>query len=146
MVMGLAITTEGGVISPGGRLMDIVPEDERLVVEAQIQPHLIDKVVPGLQAEVRFSALNLRSTPITMGEVEWVSADKFQNPQDMANPMGYYSARLVVPASEMKKLGADVHIRAGMPADVIFNTGERTFLEYLVKPLTDRMAKSLKEQ
>jgi protease secretion system membrane fusion protein len=145
MVMGLAITTEGGVISPGGRLMDIVPEDERLVIEAQIQPHLIDKVVPGLQAEVRFSALNLRATPIIMGEVEWVSADKFVNPQDMMNPMGFYNARLVVSPAEMKKLG-DVHIRAGMPADVIFNTGERTFLEYLVRPLTDRMAKSLKEQ
>jgi hypothetical protein len=80
-----------------------------------------------------------------MGQVEWVSADKFVNPQDMMNPMGFYNARLVVSPAEMKKLG-DVHIRAGMPADVIFNTGERTFLEYLVRPLTDRMAKSLKEQ
>ncbi len=145
-VMGLAITTEGGVIGPGGKLLEIVPDDERLVVEAQIQPHLIDKVTPGLVAEVRFSALNLRATPIIEGKVEWVSADKFVNPQDQFNPMGYYTARVIVTAEEIKKLGENVQIRPGMPAEVIFKTGERTFLEYLIKPLTDRMATSLKEQ
>ncbi len=145
-VMGLAITTEGGVIGPGGKLLEIVPDDERLVVEAQIQPHLIDKVTPGLVAEVRFSALNLRATPIIEGKVEWVSADKFVNPQDQFNPMGYYTARGIVTAEEIKKLGENVQIRPGMPAEVIFKTGERTFLEYLIKPLTDRMATSLKEQ
>ncbi len=144
-VMGVAITTEGGVVAPGGRLLDVVPDDERLVVEAQIQPHLIDKVVPGLMAEVRFSALNLRSTPVIEGKVEWVSPDKFLN-QDPMYPTGYFTARLVVDAKELTKLGADAQIRPGMPAEVIFKTGERTFLEYLVKPLTDRMATSLKEQ
>ncbi len=145
-VMGLAITTEGGVIGPGGKLLEVVPDDERLVVEAQIQPHLIDKVTPGLLAEVRFSALNLRATPIIEGKVEWVSADKFVNPQDQFNPMGFYTARVIVSAEEIRKLGENVQIRPGMPAEVIFNTGERTFLEYLIKPLTDRMATSLKEQ
>lgn len=144
-VMGLALTTQGGVISPGGRLLDLVPDEERLVVEAQIQPHLIDKVVPGLSAEVRFSAFNLRSTPVTLGTVEWVSGDRFQNPQDQVNPAGYYLARLVVPAEELKKLGA-VTVRPGMPAEVIFKTGDRTFFQYLVKPLKDRMATSLRER
>ncbi len=144
-IMGVAITTEGGVVAPGGRLLDVVPDDERLVVEAQIQPHLIDKVVPGLMAEVRFSALNLRSTPVIEGKVEWVSPDKFLN-QDPMYPTGYFTARLVVDAKELTKLGTDAQIRPGMPAEVIFKTGERTFLQYLVKPLSDRMATSLKEQ
>lgn len=143
-VMGLALTTEGGVINPGGRLLDLVPDDERLVVEAQIQPHLIDKVVPGLEAEVRFSAFNLRSTPITVGTVEWVSGDRFQNQQDQINPAGFYLARLVVTAEEVKKIG-NVKLRPGMPVEVIFKTGQRTFFEYLIKPLTDRMATSLRE-
>ncbi len=145
-VMGLAVTTEGAVIPGGGKLLEVVPADERLVVEVQIEPHMIDKVVPGITAEVRFSALNLRSTPITEGTVEWVSADKFVNPQDAMHPMGFYTARIIVTAEEIKKIGSDVVIRPGMPADVIFKTGERTFLQYLIKPLTDRMAKSLKEQ
>lgn len=144
-VMGLALTTEGGVISPGGRLLDLVPDEERLVVEAQIQPHLIDKVVPGLSAEVRFSAFNLRSTPVVLGAVEWVSGDRFQNQQDQNNPVGYYLARLVVSAEELKKLGT-VTVRPGMPVEVILKTGDRTFFQYLVKPLKDRMATSLRER
>jgi len=143
-VMGVTITTEGAVVAPGAKLMEVVPANEQLVVEAQIQPHLIDKVVPGLRAEVRFSALNLRTTPVIVGTVEWVSGDKFQNPQDMLNPMGFYLARVIVSAAEIRKI-PDGQIRPGMPADVIINTGERTFFDYLMKPLTDRMATSLKE-
>jgi membrane fusion protein, protease secretion system len=144
-VMGIEITTVGGVIGPGGKLMDIVPDDEELVIEAQIEPHLVEKVYPGLEAEVRFSALNLRKTPIIVGKVEWVSPDKFVDPNDPYRPMGYFTSRVVVSKEELAKIG-DTQIRPGMPADVIIKTGERTFLEYLVKPLTDRMATSLKEQ
>ncbi len=144
-VMGIQITTVGGVIGPGGRLMDIVPDDETLVVEAQIEPHLVEKVYPGLEAEVRFSALNLRKTPVIVGTVEWVSPDKFVDPNDPYRPMGYFTARVVVSKEELQKIG-DTQIRPGMPADVIIKTGERTFLQYLIKPLTDRMATSLKEQ
>lgn len=144
-VMGIQITTPGGVISPGGRLMDIVPDDEELVVEAQIEPHLVEKVHPGLEAEVRFSALNLRKTPVIMGKVEWVSPDKFVDPNNPSHPIGYFTSRVVVSKEELKKIG-DAQIRPGMPADVIIKTGERTFLQYLIKPLADRMATSLKEQ
>lgn len=143
-VMGVAITTDGGVISPGAKLLEIVPDDERLVVEAQIQPHLIDKVAPGLSAEVRFSHTMARKTPMILGQVEWVSADKFQNPQDPMTPMGYYTARVVVSAEELKKL-PEIQIRPGMIADVIVQTGSRTFMDYLFKPLIDSMAVSLKE-
>jgi protease secretion system membrane fusion protein len=143
-VMGLAITTDGGVVPPGAKLLDIVPDDERLVVEAQIEPHLIDRVVPGLVAEVRFSHTMARKTPLVVGTVEWVSADRFQNPQDPTGMSGYYTARVIVTAEELKKL-PDVQIRPGMIADVIVQTGHRTFMNYLFKPLTDSMAVSLKE-
>ena len=143
-VMGLAFTTEGAVISPGGRLVDIVPEDERLVVEAKIQPHLIDKIFPGIPAEVRFSTLNMRATPIIIGIVEWVSADRFQDPQDHLNPYGYFTARVVVAPEQLRKI-PDVMIRPGMVADVVIKTGERTFMNYLMRPLIDRMATALRE-
>ena len=144
-VMGVEITTVGGVVGPGGKLMDIIPADEVLVVEAQIEPHLVEKVYPGLQAEVRFSALNLRKTPVIIGTVEWVSPDKFVDPNDPYRPQGYFTSRVVVSKEELQKIGS-TQIRPGMPADVIIKTGERTFLQYLIKPLSDRMATSLKEQ
>lgn len=143
-VMGLAITTEGGVIPSGAKVLELVPDEERLVVEAQIQPHLIDRVTPGLPAEVRFSHTKTRKTPVILGQVEWVSGDKFPNPQDPTGMTGYYTARVVVSADELKKL-PDVHIRPGMVADVIVLTGQRTFMNYLFKPLSDGMAVSLKE-
>jgi len=143
-VMGLALTTEGAVIAPGGKLLEIVPEDERLVVEAQIQPHLIDRVYPGIPAEVRFSTLNMRATPVIMGTIEWVSGDRFVEQQDHLNPMGYFTARIVVSSEELKKL-PDVKIRPGMIADVVIKTGERTFFNYVMRPLVDRMAMALRE-
>ena len=143
-VMGLAITTEGGVVPPGAKLLEVVPDDERLVVEAHIEPHLIDRMVPGLTAEVRFSHTKSRKTPMIMGTVEWVSADKFPNPQDPTGMSGYYTARVIVSADELKKL-PDVQVRPGMIADVIVQTGQRSFMNYLFKPLTDSMAVSLKE-
>lgn len=143
-VMGLAITTEGGVAPAGAKLLEIVPDEERLVVEAMIPPHLIDRVAPGLPAEVRFSHTKTRKTPVILGQVEWVSADKFQPPQDTTPQPGYYTARVVVAADELKKL-PDVLVRPGMIADVIVITGERTFMNYLFKPLTDGLAVSLKE-
>lgn len=143
-VMGLSITTEGGVIPPGAKVLDIVPDDEKLVVETQIEPHLIDRVAPGLFAEVRFSTTYARKTPVILGQIEWVSADKFKDPQDPMTPQGYYTARLTISADELQKM-PDVQVRPGMIADVIILTGNRTFINYLFKPLTDSMAVSLKE-
>lgn len=143
-VMGLMVTTEGAVLQPGARVLDVVPDDERLVVEAQVMPHVIDRIVPGLVAEVRFTTTRARATPVILGTVEWVSADKFQNPQDPSGQMGYFIARIVVSADELKKI-PDTQIRPGMVTDVIIKTGERTFMQYLIRPLTDSMARALKE-
>lgn len=147
-VISLAIT-KGGVVSPGAKLMEIVPNEEVLVVEAKIMPQLIDRIHKGLDAQVRFSALNQRTTPVVHGVVEWVSADKIPatDQASMRQGMGdgYYTAKIRIPPEELKKLG-DQMLYPGMPADVIIKTGRRNFMTYLLKPFTDRAALSLQER
>jgi len=147
-VLNLAIA-KGGVVRPGEKIMEIVPSEETLVVEAKIPPQLIDKVHPGLVAQVRFSALNQRTTPVVYGEVEAVSADKIPVTDAMTmrqvNGDGYYTAKVKLLAGEYEKLGGQ-QIYPGMPADVIIKTGRRNFMSYLLKPFTDRAALSLQER
>jgi len=147
-VMAVAIS-RGGVVNPGAKIMEIVPSEEVLVVEAKIMPQLIDRIHKGLQAQVRFSALNQRTTPVVYGVVEWVSADKIPvtDQATMRQVMGdgYYTAKIRINPEEMKKLG-DQQLHPGMPADVIIKTGRRTFMSYLLKPFTDRAALSLQER
>jgi protease secretion system membrane fusion protein len=141
--------TKGAVVSPGVKLMEIVPSDELLVVEAKIMPQLIDRIHKGLLAQVRFTALNQRTTPVVYGEVEWVSADKIpvndQATMRQVQGDGYYTAKIRINPDELKKLG-DQQLTPGMPADVIIKTGRRTFMSYLLKPFTDRAALSLQER
>jgi protease secretion system membrane fusion protein len=147
-VLNLAIA-KGGVVSPGARLMEIVPSEETLVVEAKIMPQLIDRIHKGLKAQVRFSALNQRTTPVVYGVVEWVSADKIPvtDQATMRQVMGdgYYTVKVRIDPQELAKLG-DQQIYPGMPADVIIKTGRRNFMSYLLKPFTDRAALSLQER
>lgn len=147
-VISLAIT-KGGVVSPGAKLMEIVPNEEILVVEAKIMPQLIDRIHKGLEAQVRFSALNQRTTPVVHGVVEWVSADKIPatDQASMRQGMGdgYYTAKIKIPPEELNKLGDQI-LFPGMPADVIIKTGRRNFMSYLLKPFTDRAALSLQER
>ena len=144
-IMGLIVTTEGGVIIAGAKLMDIVPIESRITIEAQVRPHLIDKVLPGASAQVRFSALESTRTPVIEGRIEWVSPDRFHTPEDSRNPEGYYLAKVLVEPSESEKLNG-LKVIPGMPADVLIKTGERTFLQYLIKPFSDRLAHAVKEQ
>lgn len=145
-VMGMKVSTIGAVIPSAGTLMDIVPEGDGLVIEAKIIPALVDRMKPGMLVHVRFSALNQRTTPVVEGTVEWISADKFNDPSP--NPMlanGYYTAKVKLSTDQLEKLG-EQHLQPGMPADVIFSTGTRTFMSYLLKPFADRVALSLKER
>jgi type I secretion membrane fusion protein, HlyD family len=142
VVVGLAVHTIGGVISPGSRIMDIVPQDEPLIVDAQISPHLIDLVKPGLEAELRFTAFNQSSTPVISGTVATVSADSLTDP---ATHQPYYSARITVSQKELQRLGSN-QIQPGMPVEAIMKTGSRTLMNYLLKPLVDRFAISLRER
>ncbi len=139
-VVDLDVHTVGAVLSPGGRLMDIVPADVELVIDAQVAPEDIDKVFPGLEARIRLTAFNFRSTPTIFGRVETVSADRLID--DQAGH-AYYLARIQVSDEELGRLNG-LELLPGMPAEVLIVTGERTLLDYLLRPLTDGLARSLR--
>ena len=140
-VVGLNVHTLGGVISPGQPLMDVVPEEDELVVEARIAPQDIDKLAFGLDAVVRLSAFNMRTTPELNGTVHSVSADRLL---DANSGLPYYLVSVRIPEAELARLEG-LTLVPGMPAEVFINTGERTALSYLVKPLTDSLAHAFKE-
>jgi len=141
-VVGLAIQTVGGVVQPGQKLMDVVPESEPLLLETRVAPHLIDSVRPGLATDVRFSAFSHAPQLVVRGEVLSISGDLLAEPQTGAT---YYLARVRVTPEGMKQLGTR-RMQPGMPVEVVIKTGERSMLTYLLSPLLKRVAASLKEQ
>jgi len=141
-VVGLAIQTVGSVISPGQKLMDIVPEDQTLLVEVRVAPHLIDRVKADLPVDVRFSSFAHTPQLVVDGKVVSVSGDLLTDPQ---NGAGYYLARVGVTTKGYTQLGKR-QLQPGMPVEVIFLTGERSMLTYLLSPLTKRLAASMKEE
>ena len=145
-VVGLTVSTAGGVIGPGQRLMDIVPLGEALVLQAKVPPQLIDSVHPGLKATINFHGFVSQPYMTAEGEVLSVSADLITEVPMPGQPgmPPHYLARVGVTPEGMKKL-AGQNMQPGMPADVVINTGERTMLTYLLKPLLGRLAVSLKE-
>lgn len=143
-VVGLTFQTVGGVIGPGQRVLDVVPEKEALLLEARIAPHLINSIQPGLLADVRFSSFAHSPQLVVQGKVISVSGDLLTEQTNMG-PMSYFLARVEVTPEGMKTLGRH-QMQPGMPAEVIIKTGERTLLTYLLHPLTRRVASSMKEQ
>ena len=141
-VVGLVIQTSGGVIQAGQKLMDIVPNDEPLLLEARVQPHFIDRVQNGLPVDIRFTAFAHSPTLVVDGRVMSVSGDLLTDPQ---TNISYYLARVAVTPEGLKRLGKRI-MQPGMPAEVIFKTGERTLFTYLMGPLTKRVAASMKEE
>lgn len=141
IVVGLSVHTVGGVVQAGAPLMEVVPENEPLRVETQIQPHLIDKVHPGLDVDLLFSAFQQSTTPHVPGKLVNVSADVLVDPKGVP----YFKAVVEVTPEGMKSLRQH-QIRAGMPVEVFVRTGERTLMNYLLKPLADRLQGALTEQ
>jgi protease secretion system membrane fusion protein len=140
-VVGLAVQSVGAVVAAGQKLMDIVPADERLLLEAHIPPHLIDAARRGEFADVRFSAFAHAPQLVVEARVISISQDLLAEP----NQPPYYLARLEITPDGMKRLG-ERRLQPGMPAEVVIKTGERTLLTYLLHPLTKRIAASLKEE
>lgn len=134
-VVDLSVHTLGGVISSGQKLMDIVPTEGSLVVEVQIPPHLIDNVHLGQFADVHFLAMDQTIVPAIPGKLMYISADRITDPR---NDNAYYVGRVQLTPEGAKKLGKHL-MQAGMPADVVIKTGERTFASYLLKPFLTRM-------
>jgi epimerase transport system membrane fusion protein len=143
MVLGLTVHTIGAVIPPGGHILDIVPQQEKLIVEAQISPIDIDRIHIGQQTEIRFSAFKSAKTLKINGKLVTVSADRLS---DEKNENSFYLGRVEVNKEGLEDLRKnDLVLVPGMPAEVLINTGDRTFFEYLMKPLSNIFARSFNE-
>jgi membrane fusion protein, protease secretion system len=142
-VVNLAVFTQGGVVTPGYKMMEIVPVDDPLIVEGTLPVNLVDKVQKGLKVEIMFSAFNANRTPHVEGEVETVSADRNVDEKTGAP---YYKVRVKV-TPQGAKMVAEHHLNIipGMPAELFVKTGERTMMNYLLKPVFDRAKSSLSE-
>lgn len=142
-VVGLTIQTVGAVVQPGQKLMDIVPDEQSLLLETQVSPHLIDKVHAGLPADIRFNTFAHSPQLVAQGKVLSVSGDLLTDPH---NPqISYFLARLEVTPEGMKALGPR-QMQPGMPAEVVIKTGERSLLTYLLHPLAKRLSRAMKEE
>lgn len=135
-VVGLTVFTVGGVIAPGQTLMEIVPQDRELLIQAQVSPADADDLRPGQETQVRFSSLHERNLPILKGVLTKLSADSFTDEKTQAR---YFRAEVEVPAQEMAKItairGAQAGIQPGLPVEVIVPLRRRTALDYMVEPL-----------
>ncbi|QIG49429.1 HlyD family type I secretion periplasmic adaptor subunit [Nordella sp. HKS 07] len=140
-VQELAVHTVGGVIAPGETLMLIVPEQDRLVVDAMVAPASIDDVKPGQPASIRFPAFDVATTPECKGTVQRVSADLIKDPQ---RQVSYFVARTVLD-DQAACLKDAKRLQPGMPAEVHIQTGERKVLSYVLKPLSDQMHRAFRE-
>jgi HlyD family secretion protein len=142
IVHQLTVHTVGGVISPADPIMLIVPNKENLALDAHLAPQDIDQVHVGQKAILRLSAFNQRTTPELSGEVSRIAADLTE---DQRTGNTYYIVRISLHAEELSRLG-NLRLVAGMPAEAFIQTGERTTLSYLVKPLTDQMKRAFREE
>lgn len=141
-IVGLSVPTSGAVIGPGHKLMDIVPAQQSLILEAYVAPHLIEKVRPGLLADIRFNNFAQSPQLVVQGKVLSVSGDLLTDPRQPQ--AAHYLARIEVTEEGLKKLG-NRQLQPGMPAEFVIKTGERTMLKYLLDPLLKRLSSSMKE-
>jgi membrane fusion protein, protease secretion system len=141
-VVDMAFHTIGGVIKPGDRILDIVPRGDELIIEARVAPQYIDRVYPGLPADVHFDAYMSRvERPVISGTVSVVSADALLDDRTGGQ---YYTMRVTVPEPELARLG-NLQLQPGMQGTVMVKTGERSLLVYLARPLLRRFTTALTE-
>jgi epimerase transport system membrane fusion protein len=141
IVNGFEVYTLGAVIAPGAAIAEIVPVEDALVIDAKLEVDDIDRVEIGQDAHIRFSAFSRRVVPTISAKVTSISADSFVDEQ---SGMAYYKVRLEVSPEGIKDLeGFD--LVPGMPAEIFITTGSRTFMHYLVKPILDALARSMRE-
>jgi HlyD family secretion protein len=138
----LSVHTIGGVVRPGDVILEIVPDSDELEIEARLPPNEIDQVRRAQTAFLRFSAFNQRTTPQVEGTVSYVSADLSRDAQTNTT---YYTVRVTLPGDERRRLGA-VKLVAGMPVEVFLQTGSRTMLTYLLKPISDQFHRMFNER
>jgi HlyD family secretion protein len=146
-VVGLSVFTVGGVIAPGQKLMDVVPDNAGLVIEARLAPQDADDVRVGQEAEVKFPSLHDRSLPVLKGRVTKLSADSFA---DDKTGQRYFQMEATVPAATLDRLklaeNGQFQLKPGLPAQVLVPRKKRTALQYLVQPLADAIWRSFREK
>lgn len=140
-VMGLNVHTIGGVVPPGATILEIVPQQEELVIDAQVSPMDIDRVSVGMIAEVRFTVFKQAVTPIIEGKVTNLSADRIV---DEKTGNQYYQARVELTTESLEKM-AHLELVPGMPVEIMIKTGERTLFAYLAKPISNAFARAFIE-
>jgi HlyD family type I secretion membrane fusion protein len=141
-VTNLRFFTVGGVIKPGEAVLDVIPLNELLVIECQINPTDIDIVGVGMDAEVRLTAFKQRVMPVLIGRVANVSPDIFQQDRTGAP---YYKATVNIDPSQLVKLDG-LSLQPGMPAEVLILSGERTMYHYLADPIRQSFRRAFREQ
>jgi HlyD family secretion protein len=142
MVLQSTVHTVGGVVTAGDTLMLIVPQTDDLQVEAKVNPNDIDKLQVGQKTLLRLSAFNQRTTPELNGVVSRVSPDVTT---DQRTGQSYYTIRVSMPPEEVARLG-DAKLIPGMPVEAFVQTGDRTMLSYLMKPLHDQLMRAFREK
>lgn len=145
-VVGLTVFTIGGVVAPGQKLMDIVPDGRELVIQAQLSPSDADDAYAGQRAQVRFLGVHNRSLPLFTGRVRTVSADSFT---DEKSGRSYFRAEIVVPEKELGEVRSALgsgELRPGLPVEAVLTVRKRTALEYLLEPLTGALWRSGHEE
>lgn len=140
-VHNLSVHTVGGVVPPRETVMEVVPDEDRLMLEAHIPPRNIHDVRLGQQASLRLTAFNLRTTPQIEGTVSRIGADLTQ---DQRTGTSFYVIRISIPPDQLARI-AGLKLVPGMPAEAFVQTGERTALSYLVKPLSDQINRAFRE-
>jgi HlyD family secretion protein len=142
MVLQSTVHTVGGVITAGDTVMLIVPESDNLSVEAKINPQDIDQLRIGQKTLLRLPALNQRTTPELNGAVSRISPD---TTVDQRTGQSFYTIRVSLPPEEVARLG-EVKLIPGMPVEAFVQTGERTMISYLAKPLSDQLMRAFREK
>jgi HlyD family secretion protein len=145
-VVGLQVFTVGGVVAPGQKLMDIVPDGKELIIQAQLAPTDADDAFPGQKAQIRFLSIHNRSLPLFTGTVRTVSADSFT---DEKTGKSYFRAEIVVPEAELNRVRSVLgqgELRPGLPVQAVLKVRSRTALEYLLEPLTGALWRSGHEE
>ncbi len=142
VVVNITKNTPGGVVRPGEDLFVLLPTGGELIVDARLSPQDVDVVSVGQTANLRFSALNARTTPEVAAQVTYVSADRLVDP---ATNEPYYTARLKI-SDELPENISTEQIFPGMPVETYISTGDRTFMEYLLKPLSDSFSRAFREE
>ena len=145
-VVGMNISGTGGVVMAGQKLMDVVPKSEALLVDAKVLPHIIDKVHAGMEVSVRFNTFANTPQLVVPGKLVALTSDVINDSNaGISGISSYYLGRVEITPEGLKILGSRI-LQPGMPTEVVFKVGERTLLQYIMYPLTKRIAASMKEE